>query len=418
MKTELCIEPATLKDIDRIMEIFSTAKKFMRSAGNPGQWNGAYPDKELIAGEIRDKHCFVVKDRSGKVAGTFCLILGDDPTYREIEGGSWLNDEPYGTIHRIASDGTTHGIGHACFEFSAGIIGNLRADTHRDNAPMLGLLEKEGFSRCGTIHLKDGSPRIAFQRTESVRERLAKLVCPRFINEERYRNGHISIINALPGTDILGVHIPDIKELAKSMRRGGDGNVSRVLDEFVRRAALSTREDAADRLCYEEKILWGLLAGSLKDLQTRLMRIGEYVPYISNWAECDTMCCNSKFKKAEKEKLKEFLTPYFSSGREFEVRFALIMYMCNFLEEDSIEEVFTKISRIDYNSIRSAYSGMKIQPYYVKMGAAWLLATALSKFPEKTRRFVRECRSLPEDTVKLYVRKSRESFRTKTVKPL
>ena len=54
------------------------------------------------------------------------------------------------------------------------------------------------------------------------------------------------------------------------------------------------------------------------------------------------------------------------------------------------------------------------EPYYVRMGVAWLLATALAKFPDATRAFVRSS-NLPEDVVKLYIRKARESFRTRTV---
>jgi hypothetical protein len=48
------------------------------------------------------------------------------------------------------------------------------------------------------------------------------------------------------------------------------------------------------------------------------------------------------------------------------------------------------------------------------MGVAWLLATALAKFPDQTRAFVRSL-NLPTDVVKLYIRKVRESFRTRTV---
>jgi hypothetical protein len=46
------------------------------------------------------------------------------------------------------------------------------------------------------------------------------------------------------------------------------------------------------------------------------------------------------------------------------------------------------------------------------MSVAWLLATALAKYPEQTREFVRK-QTLPEDVIKLYVRKARESFRTR-----
>lgn len=164
MEGHLSIRKAEESDLRRIMEIFDIAKEFMHSTGNTGQWNGAYPGEKLILSEIGQGHCFVVTEIEGRIVGTFCFIIGEDPTYRVIEDGKWLDDEPYGTIHRIASDRTEHGIGHLCISFCSSLIGALRADTHRDNAPMLSLLEKEGFIRCGIIHLADGAPRIAFQR--------------------------------------------------------------------------------------------------------------------------------------------------------------------------------------------------------------------------------------------------------------
>ena len=57
------------------------------------------------------------------------------------------------------------------------------------------------------------------------------------------------------------------------------------------------------------------------------------------------------------------------------------------------------------------------EPYYVRMGVAWLLATALAKFPDQTRAFVRSS-NLPADVIKLYIRKARESFRTRTIAAL
>ncbi|MEI3312611.1 MAG: GNAT family protein [Faecalibacterium prausnitzii] len=41
---------------------------------------------------------------------------------------------------------------------------SLRADTHADNKIMQHLLEKNGFTRCGIIHVADGSPRFAYQK--------------------------------------------------------------------------------------------------------------------------------------------------------------------------------------------------------------------------------------------------------------
>lgn len=106
---------------------------------------------------------FYAMEDDGRLCGVFAFILGEDPTYRKIDG-AWLNDEPYGTVHRIAGDGSARGIFARCVEFCSSKTTNLRMDTHRDNHTMLHLLEKHGFTRCGIITVRDGTPRIAFQK--------------------------------------------------------------------------------------------------------------------------------------------------------------------------------------------------------------------------------------------------------------
>ena len=403
------------------MEIFEAAKAYMHSHGNVNQWNGTYPQRELMLSEIECGHCFVVCN-ADNVVGTFCLIFGEDPTYAVIEDGEWKNGAPYATIHRIASDGSVKGVGHSCIEFSYNLLENLRADTHADNLTMQHLLEKEGFVRCGIIHLKDGAPRIAYQKSNELKNRLQELVCPRFISDSRYREGHLRIINALEGTRILGIHIPELKALSSAFRR--EGKAEAALEYFERQSLSSARADAADRLCYEEKLLWGLLLGRLRGpLEDIFTRVASFVPYIANWAECDTFCCNAKWKFSDGgEELWNFIFPYFHSRSEFEVRFAVVMAMIWFLDTEHIERTFQTIAGIRYDTIASEYPEMKIRPYYVKMGVAWLLATALAKNPERTRQFVNEFggkgKRVPEDVVRLYVRKARESFKTRDVAAL
>ena len=89
--------------------------------------------------------------------------FGEDESYRVIEDGAWHLDQPYGTIHRLASNGKARGVSKACFDFCTAQIGYLRADTHADNRPMQRLLEAYGFRRCGVIHgAFDGGERIAY----------------------------------------------------------------------------------------------------------------------------------------------------------------------------------------------------------------------------------------------------------------
>ena len=102
---------------------------------------------------------------NGRLEAVFAFILGVDPTYQVIEDGAWLNDTlPYGTIHRLASSGKSKGVASAVIEWCLEHCQSLRADTHADNQIMQHLLEKNGFTRCGIIHVADGTPRIAYQK--------------------------------------------------------------------------------------------------------------------------------------------------------------------------------------------------------------------------------------------------------------
>ena len=70
----------------------------------------------------------------------------------------------YGTVHRLASAGKQKGVAAAVLEWCLEHCQSLRADTHADNKIMQHILEKNGFTRCGVIHVKDGSPRFAYQK--------------------------------------------------------------------------------------------------------------------------------------------------------------------------------------------------------------------------------------------------------------
>ena len=264
---------------------------------------------------------------------------------------------------------------------------------------------------------------------------LQPLVPDRFSSDARYRDGHLRVINALPCRRVLGLHTPEMKLLAKQLSRGG-GEV--VIDENSIHCA-NGREVigcfetvASDTLCYEETVIWGFLINLEKcTLAERLAMLERYVPVLDNWAVCDSYCANAKWMaKADKEALWAFLLPYFRSKHEFEVRFAIVAAMTYFLKEEWLERVFGQIDSLDLDSITSKYRTGKgkpqtaqagtvqgAEPYYVRMGVAWLLATALAKFPGQTRAFARSTH-LPADVIRLYTRKARESLLTRMVEPL
>lgn len=162
---EMIVRKTAVRDLPRVMEIFGIAREFMRRSGNPTQWRNNHPPEKLIRSDIEKGISYVVTEND-RVIGTFVFVIGEEPTYTEIDGG-WLNDELYGTIHRIASDGTMKGVAGECLKFCKNINPNIRIDTHKDNKVMLSWIERSGFEKCGIIHVADGSPRIAFQLSQS-----------------------------------------------------------------------------------------------------------------------------------------------------------------------------------------------------------------------------------------------------------
>ena len=160
----MIIREARIEDIERILEIYDIAKAFMRQTGNPNQWNSSYPDLKLLKGDIDKKQLFVMEEDS-IIHSVFAFIIGDDPTYRDIEG-AWLDDSTYGTIHRIASDGTVHQVFKKAVDFCSEKCAHLRADTHEDNKVMQKVILKNGFKETGIIYIADGTPRIAFEKVK------------------------------------------------------------------------------------------------------------------------------------------------------------------------------------------------------------------------------------------------------------
>lgn len=153
------VRKAAAKDLKRIEEIYAYARAFMVETGNPHQWGQNHPPREQLVLDMGEENLYVLENETG-IHGVFFFLIGDDPTYAAIDG-AWHSDTSYGTIHRIAGDGSG-GILAAAVAFAKQRIDHIRIDTHEDNKVMQRALAKQGFRRCGIIHIADGSPRIAY----------------------------------------------------------------------------------------------------------------------------------------------------------------------------------------------------------------------------------------------------------------
>lgn len=210
---------------------------------------------------------------------------------------------------------------------------------------------------------------------DSLREELKSL------SDEKYREFHSKLCPNV--NNIIGVRVPQLRELAKRISK------QKPL-EFL---------DKYKPEFYEEKMIYGLVIGYMKkDIKIRLKYLDIFVPLIDNWAICDCCCSTYKFTNQNSDEIWKYIQKYITSKNEFELRFAVIMLMDYYLNDQYIDRVL-KI----YNSI-------KADEYYVKMGVAWGISVAYIKQRSKTEMFLKE-NNLDDFTFNKAIQKIIESNR-------
>lgn len=172
----MTIRTTTPKDIDAVMAIIEEARGTIAALGI-NQWQNGTPNRAMITEDMALGQGRVVTVDE-QVAGTFALIYTGEPTYDTIYNGAWRAPDrapdgsvAYIAIHRVAIS-VAHrgsGISSAMMEYAesyARILGksSLRIDTHEGNLVMRRMLEKHGFTPCGTIYLQNGDPRVAYEK--------------------------------------------------------------------------------------------------------------------------------------------------------------------------------------------------------------------------------------------------------------
>lgn len=166
------IRKTKTSDVPDVLEMLNHGRSIIRDTGNTVQWTGEYPGKIDIEQDIQQDVSFIciateadanANVQPGTPLATVAVMTAPEPTYQTIDG-QWLNDEPYATIHRIATNGRVKGAGRFCIEWVLEHYDNVRIDTHEANKPMLYLIEQLGFQYCGQVIVHDGTPRMAFQK--------------------------------------------------------------------------------------------------------------------------------------------------------------------------------------------------------------------------------------------------------------
>ena len=198
----LHIRPAREEDLPTILKLVAHSRSLMRANGNKVQWTNGYPGEVDIREDI-DKGIGYVIEEEGTVVGSFALLTTPEPTYAYIEG-KWLDDStPYGTVHRLTKAEGCKGIAEAAFDWCEARETTLRADTHADNAVMLHILQKRGYTRCGVVYMADGSPREAYQKmlypmvTPALKAYVEQEILPRYEHfDAAHKPEHVQTVMA------------------------------------------------------------------------------------------------------------------------------------------------------------------------------------------------------------------------------
>lgn len=157
------IRKARVEEFENIKTIYKHARDFMVESGNLTQWADMEHLLNNVLEDINAGNCYLCFD-DNKILGVFCFFVGDDPTYNKIYDGKWLNNKPYGVLHRIVVSVHRKGVARKCIQWCWDKFPNIKIDTHKDNIPMQKTILKTGFKYCGIIKKGDGSERLAYQK--------------------------------------------------------------------------------------------------------------------------------------------------------------------------------------------------------------------------------------------------------------
>ena len=167
----------------------------------------------------------------------------------------------------------------------------------------------------------------------------------------KYRDFNAKLI---PGTEkerIIGVRTPQLRKYAKELRKSGEWK------EFVRELP---------HTYHEENALHGYILGEMKeDYEETMGLIEDFLPFVENWAVCDTI--SPKIFKKYPIQVYEKVQQWVKSEHVYTVRFGLVTLLQFFLDENFDPRMLELVARIHR------------EEYYINIAIAWYLSTALVK---------------------------------------
>lgn len=201
------------------------------------------------------------------------------------------------------------------------------------------------------------------------------------MQDTAYRDFHSKLMPNIDKERIIGVRIPHARKYACSIADNPD------IELFL---------NNLPHYYYDENNIHAFIIERIKDYDECINAVEKFLPYIDNWATCDSI--KPKVFKKNKEKLIKSVEQWLKSDLPYTVRFGSNMLMTYFLDEDFSKEHIEWLANVDS------------EEYYVQMGIAWYLATALAKQYDDTVAYI-ENKKFPVWIHNKAIQKARESYR-------
>ena len=152
------IRIAEANDIEKILSVLESGRKFLKSQGL-SQWQGGYGPGPHVQRDIANHWGYVLVSEENLICGYAALVEGVDECYENIKGGSWDHShEKYISIHAVAIDADFRGKGfaevfmHRLIETAQSMgYRDIRIDTHPLNEIMQKVILRAGFVYRGMV---------------------------------------------------------------------------------------------------------------------------------------------------------------------------------------------------------------------------------------------------------------------------
>lgn len=170
------------------------------------------------------------------------------------------------------------------------------------------------------------------------------------LQDLQYRDFQCKLMPMVAPETVIGVRTPALRKLAKELSKHPD------CEDFL---------NLLPHKYYEENNLHGYILAAMKDFDRVIDGLNRFLPYVDNWATCDTM--SPKVFKKHLPELLPHIRRWMAAGETYTIRFGIGMLMSFYLDEAFQSEYLDWVAAVHS------------EEYYVNMMIAWYFATALAK---------------------------------------